>query len=123
MYPTDRQYTKDHEWMRVEGDEALVGITDFAQEQLGDIVFVELPEVGRALAQGEAFGTVESVKAVSELFSPVAGEVLSVNPELAAHPELINKAPHDAWLIRLKPASGDDSGTLLDAEKYAALLR
>src|SRR3989304_5538236 len=95
MYPTDFKYTKDHEWVRVTGDEALVGITDFAQHQLGDVVYVELPEVGRTMKQGEVFGTIESVKAVSELFSPLSGEVLAVNGELGAHPETVNTTPHE----------------------------
>ena len=100
MYPTELKYTKDHEWIRLSGSEAAVGITDFAQKQLGDVVFVELPDVGRRLKQGEAFGTIESVKAVSELFSPVSGEVTAVNEDLATHPEKVNAKPHDTWMIR-----------------------
>jgi glycine cleavage system H protein len=121
MYPTELKYTRDHEWLRVEDGEALVGITDFAQQQLGDVVFVELPDVGRVLAQGEVFGTIESVKAVSELFAPVGGEVLAVNADLATHPERVNQAPHDAWMIRIRPAAETEVAALLDAAAYAAL--
>lgn len=121
MYPTDLKYTKDHEWVRVSGDEAVVGITDFAQKQLGDVVFVELPDVGRVLAQGEVFGTIESVKAVSELFAPVAGEVLAVNGDLGAHPDQVNKQPHDAWMIKVKLSNAGDLASLLDAAAYDAL--
>src|SRR6478735_5295966 len=101
MYPSELKYTKDHEWIRTDGAEATVGITDFAQRQLGDVVFVELPEVGRTLKQHEVFGTIESVKAVSELFAPVSGEVVAVNPALGTHPESVNAKPHEAWMIRL----------------------
>src|SRR5204863_5355697 len=103
MYPTDLKYTKDHEWLRIKDGEATVGITDFAQRQLGDVVFVELPEVGRQLKQGEVFGTIESVKAVSELFSPLSGEVSAVNGDLASHPETVNSKPHETWMIRVRP--------------------
>lgn len=121
MYPTDLKYTKEHEWVRVTGDEATVGITDFAQKQLGDVVFVELPDVGRALTQGEVFGTIESVKAVSELFSPLAGTVLAVNGDLGTHPESVNSQPHDAWMIKIKVADAAELANLLDAAKYDAL--
>jgi glycine cleavage system H protein len=121
MYPTDLKYTKDHEWVRVNGDEAVVGITDFAQKQLGDVVFVELPDVGRTLTQGEVFGTIESVKAVSELFAPVAGEVIAVNGDLGAHPDQVNKQPHDAWMIKVKLSNASDLASLLDAAAYDAL--
>jgi glycine cleavage system H protein len=121
MYPTDLQYTSDHEWLREDSGEAVVGITDFAQSQLGDVVFVELPEVGRTLAQGEVFGNIESVKAVSELFSPIAGEVTAVNQALTNHPELINREPHQTWMIRIRP-TGAIHG-LLDAEAYEALIK
>jgi len=121
MYPTDLKYTKDHEWVRVNGDEAVVGITDFAQKQLGDVVFVELPDVGRTLTQGEVFGTIESVKAVSELFAPVAGEVIAVNGDLGAHPDQVNKQPHDAWMIKVKLSNAGDLASLLDAAAYDAL--
>lgn len=121
MYPTDLKYTKDHEWVRVNGTDAAVGITDFAQKQLGDVVFVELPEVGRVLAQGEVFGTIESVKAVSELFSPVAGEVIAVNGDLGAHPDAVNKGPHEAWMITIRVSSPAELDALLDAAQYEAL--
>jgi glycine cleavage system H protein len=124
MYPTDLKYTRDHEWIRLEdGGDALVGITDFAQQQLGDVVFVELPEVGRSLARGESFGTIESVKAVSELFAPVSGEVLAVNGDLASHPERINTAPHDTWMIRLRPTTPTDAEELLAADAYTAIAK
>ena len=123
MYPDDLKYTKDHEWVRLSDGDALVGITDFAQKQLGDVVFVELPDVGRTVKQGEAFGTIESVKAVSELFAPLSGEVLAVNGDLASHPESINQHPHDAWMIRLRPANVAEADALLDAESYNSLVK
>jgi glycine cleavage system H protein len=123
MYPQDCRYSTDHEWIRVEGDHGRVGITDYAQKQLGDVVFLELPEVGRSLKAGEQFGTVESVKAVSELYSPVAGEVVEVNAALVGKPEAINKDPHgEAWMIVLKMADPAGVGTLLDAAAYQALV-
>src|SRR5687768_46263 len=118
MYPTDFKYTRDHEWVRLADGEATVGITEFAQHQLGDVVFVELPEVGRSLKHGVVFGTIESVKAVSELFSPLSGEVIAVNDELGGHPELVNDKPHETWMIRIRPAGGsnpDEASALLDA--------
>jgi glycine cleavage system H protein len=123
MYPETLRYTKDHEWVKADGDTASVGITDFAQSQLGDVVFVELPEVGRTLKQGEVFGTIESVKAVSELFAPVSGEVIAVNGELGTHPERVNAAPHDTWMIRVRPANPTEVSTLLDAAAYSALIQ
>jgi len=123
MYPQGYRYSKDHEWIAVEGDRGKVGITDYAQKQLGDVVFVELPEPGRKLAPGEQFGTVESVKAVSELFCPVAGEVVEVNTALVDKPETINQDPHGAaWMIVLKLDDPAAPGTLLDAAAYAALV-
>ena len=123
MYPQDFRYTNDHEWIHSEGDRGRVGITDYAQKQLGDVVFLELPEVGRSLKAGEQFGTVESVKAVSELYSPVAGEVIEVNAALAAKPEAINKDPHGAaWMIVLKIADPAGLAALLDAAAYEALV-
>jgi glycine cleavage system H protein len=123
MYPQDHRYTKDHEWIEVAGDRGRVGITDYAQKQLGDVVFLELPEVGRSLKAGEQFGTVESVKAVSELYSPVAGEVVEVNAALAAKPEAINKDPYgEAWMIVLKMADPAGVAALLDAAAYQALV-
>ena len=123
MYPSDLKYTKDHEWVRISGDQARVGITDYAQKQLGDVVYLELPEAGRSFKKGDVFGTIESVKAVSELYSPVSGEVVEVNTQLGQRPESVNSAPHDAWMIVLKmatPAEGDD---LLDAAAYTQLTK
>ncbi|MPY88137.1 MAG: glycine cleavage system protein GcvH [Luteitalea sp.] len=123
MYPADLKYTNDHEWLRSQNDgHAEVGITDYAQQQLGDVVFVELPEVGRAVAQGEAFGTIESVKAVSELFAPVAGEVTAVNTELQQHPEQMNANPHAAWIIKLRIANAAETDTLLSSERYTEMV-
>ena len=118
MYPADLKYTKDHEWIRTDADTADVGITDYAQQQLGDVVFVELPQVGRVLAQGEVFGTIESVKAVSELFSPVAGEIVAVNDALTSAPEQVNSDPHAAWIIKVRPSNAADLDALLDADAY-----
>ena len=123
MYPSDLKYTKDHEWVRLDGGEASVGITDFAQRQLGDVVFVELPMVGRQLKQGEVFGTIESVKAVSELFAPVSGEVTAVNADLGTHPEAVNSKPHETWMIRVRPSDVAESGSLLDASAYMELVK
>jgi glycine cleavage system H protein len=123
MYPDDLRYSKDHEWIRVEGDRGRVGITEYAQEQLGDVVFLELPEVGRKLQAGEVFGTVESVKAVSELFSPVAGEVLEANAELVKKPELVNSDPHGAaWMIVVRLADPKAVDALMDAKAYQAFV-
>jgi len=122
MYPADLKYTKDHEWVRLADGEAQVGITDFAQRQLGDVVFVELPEVGRVVTQGEVFGTIESVKAVSELFAPLSGEVVAVNDDLGTHPEQVNATAHEAWMIRLRPSSDDEAAALLDADAYTKLV-
>jgi len=121
MTPQDLRYTKDHEWLRRDGAEFQVGITDFAQRQLGDVVFVELPEVGRRVQQGEVFGTIESVKAVSELFSPVSGEVVKVNEALGTHPEAVNSRPYESWMIRLKASAPAEADGLLDAAAYDAL--
>ena len=118
-YPNDRRYSQDHEWVRVEGDRGTVGITDFAQKALGDVVFVDLPATGRVLAAGEVFGTVESVKAVSELYSPVSGEVVEVNPALADGPETVNKDPHGAaWMIVVRLTNSAELASLLDAKAY-----
>ena len=121
MYPSDLKYTKEHEWVRVTGEEARVGITDYAQKQLGDVVYLELPEVGRVLKKGEVFGTIESVKAVSELFSPIAGEVTEINRTLADRPESVNTDPHNAWMIAIKPSGAADQADLLDAGQYTQL--
>ena len=121
MYPSDLKYTKDHEWLRVSGDVGVIGITNFAQQQLGDVVYVDLPEVGTSLTQGQTFGTIESVKAVSELFAPVAGEVIEVNGDLKNHPEQVNSKPHDAWMIKVRLANPGDAAALLDAAAYQSL--
>ena len=114
----ERRYTKSHEWLTVDGKTATVGITDFAQSQLGDVVFLELPAAGRKLAVGEAFGVVESVKAASDLYSPVAGKIAAVNDKLAAHPELLNSDPYgDGWILRVE-LSGDLPADLLDEAAY-----
>ena len=123
MYPTSLKYTKDHEWISVENGVGKVGITDFAQAQLGDVVFVELPDVGASLTAGQSFGTIESVKAVSELFAPVSGEVVEVNGALKDKPELVNSAPHDTWMVAIKLANPSEAGELLDATAYDALVK
>jgi len=123
MVPTDLRYTKDHEWVRVEGDAATIGITAYAADQLGDIVFVELPDAGRLLDQFAAFGVVESVKAVSDLFAPVAGEVTEANPELGRTPELVNSDPFGAgWMVKVRLTDKAQVDGLLDAEAYDALI-
>jgi glycine cleavage system H protein len=123
MVPTDLRYTKDHEWVRVDGDAATVGITAYAAEQLGDIVFVELPEAGRTLQQFATFGVVESVKAVSDLFAPLSGEVSEANGELAGQPELVNSEPYGTgWMIRLRVADPSQLDDLLDPAAYDALI-
>ena len=122
-FPNDVKYTKEHEWIRQEGDVAYVGITDYAQEQLGDIVFVDIQTVGETLAADEVFGTIEVVKTISNLFLPVAGEVLEQNEALEEQPELVNKDPYgEGWLIKIKPAADADFDSLLDAEAYKALI-
>ncbi len=123
MYPPEFKYTKDHEWLSVSGDRARVGITDYAQTQLGDIVFVELPEIGRRFNQGDQFGSIESVKAVSDLYCPVSGEVVEVNATLVERPEQVNNDPHGAWMIGLKLANPDEVARLLDSEGYAELVK
>ena len=123
MVPTELHYTKDHEWVRVDGENATVGITAYAADQLGDIVFVELPDPGRELEAFAAFGVVESVKAVSDLFAPIGGEVIETNEALAASPELVNSDPYDeGWMIRLRMSDAAQLGELLDAEAYDALI-
>jgi glycine cleavage system H protein len=117
-YPADRKYTKEHEWIRVNGNSATVGITDYAQESLGDIVFVEVPKVGAELAAGKAFGTVESVKAVSDLFAPASGTVTEVNAELATSPEKVNKDPHGSWMVKVTLKNPSELDALLSAADY-----
>jgi glycine cleavage system H protein len=123
MYPADLKYTKEHEWVRMSGSEAQVGITEYAQKQLGDVVYLELPDVGRTLKKGEVFGTIESVKAVSELYSPVSGEVTQVNSRLAEKPESVNSDPHSSWMIAIKPDDAAEAGDLLDAAAYEELTK
>jgi len=122
-YPAGLKYTKDHEWIELEGDRGRVGITDYAQQQLGDVVYVDLPEVGAKLKQGQSFGTIESVKAVSELYSPVSGEVAEVNSALKDKPEMTNKDPHATWMVVLKLTNPGEVGALLDATQYQALIK
>jgi glycine cleavage system H protein len=122
-YPEELRYTKEHEWVRVEGDRGRIGITHYAQNQLGDVVFVELPEAGRKLAAGESFGTVESVKAVSELYAPLAGEVVEANGALAKAPEAVNSDPYGAgWMIVVRLADASVVSGLLSAGQYRALV-
>lgn len=121
--PTNLKYTSEHEWVRMDGDVAYVGITDYAQEQLGDIVFVDIPTVGETLNAGETIGTIEVVKTISDIFSPIAGEILEVNNELEENPALVNQDPYGkGWLVKMKPAADADFASLLDAEAYKALL-
>jgi len=122
-FPEDLEYTKDHEWIRINGDIGTVGITDYAQSELGDVVFVELPPVGNKVEFGQSFGTVEAVKAVSDLYSPVTGEVIEINKEIQDSPELVNKEPYErGWMIKVKLANADEVKHLLDAEAYKKLI-
>ena len=122
MAPSDLRYTKDHEWVRIEGDTATIGVTDFAASQLGDVVFVDLPAVGKSVDQFATFGVVESVKAVSDLYAPLSGEVVEVNGELGSKPELVNSDPFgDGWMIRVKVGDSAQLGDLLDAAGYEKL--
>jgi glycine cleavage system H protein len=123
MYPSDLKYTKDHEWVRLSGSEAAVGITDYAQKQLGDVVYLELPEIGRTFKKGDVFGTIESVKAVSELYCPVSGDVTEVNAALAERPETVNSDPHGAWMIKLRISDASGLHELLDAGQYTELTK
>jgi glycine cleavage system H protein len=123
MYPAELKYTKDHEWIRLTNNDADVGITDFAQKQLGDVVYVELPDVGRVVSKGEVFGTIESVKAVSELFSPASGEITAVNTDLSSSPEQVNSNPHGAWIIKIKVTNPGEAADLLTADQYAELVK
>lgn len=122
-FPTNVKYTNEHEWVRIEGDEAYVGITDYAQSQLGDIVFVDIPTEGETLEKGEAFGSIEVVKTVSDLFLPIGGEILEVNPALEENPELVNKDPYgEGWIVKIKPTDASEADDLLDAEAYKQLI-
>jgi glycine cleavage system H protein len=119
MYPTNFRYTKEHEWVRVEGDVAVVGLTDHAQEELGDIVYVDLPKIGARVEQSKSLGSVESVKAVSDIYAPVSGEVIEINEILSTTPEKLNEDPHGAaWLVRIKLSAPDEVNRLLSAEDY-----
>ena len=121
MYPADFRYSKEHEWVKVEGSTGTVGITDYAQSELGDVVFVELPKIGTQLKAGQSIGTIESVKAVSEVYCPVSGEVTAVNDALSNSPEKINQEPHTGgWLIKLKLANPGEASALMDAAAYTA---
>ena len=122
--PNDLRYAKDHEWTKLEGDKVKIGIDDYAQDQLGDIVFVELPEVGATFSKGEEFGTVESVKAVSELFMPIGGEILAINTALEETPEHVNNSPYDeGWMIEIKPSDVAEMDALMDKEAYIKMLK
>ncbi|MFM7357534.1 MAG: glycine cleavage system protein GcvH [Sediminibacterium sp.] len=122
-YPAELRYTKEHEWIRLEGSEAIIGITDFAQHQLGDIVYVDIPTVGKSLGADEVFGTVEAVKTVSDLFLPVAGTIVSVNPLLEKQPELVNSDPYgDGWMIKMTIADPASVEQLMSSEAYAAMV-
>ena len=123
MYPADLKYTRDHEWIRVSDGEGRVGITDYAQKQLGDVVYVELPEVGASLTQGQAFGTIESVKAASELFAPVSGVVTAVNADLKDQPERVNTDPHGTWMIAVRLNDPGELSGLLDSDGYAEIAK
>ncbi|WP_321334373.1 glycine cleavage system protein GcvH [uncultured Bacteroides sp.] len=118
-FPQELKYTKEHEWIRIDGDVAYVGVTDYAQEQLGDIVFVDIPSIGETLEAGEVFGTIEVVKTISDLFLPVAGEILAQNEALEEKPELVNQDPYGiGWLVKIKPSADADFDSLLDAKEY-----
>lgn len=122
-FPTNIKYTNEHEWIRLEGDTAYVGITDYAQQQLGDIVFIDVTTEGETLYKGEVFGTVEVVKTVSDLFLPIGGEILEVNPQLEEHPELVNQDPYgEGWIIKLKPTDAGEMDELLDAAAYKEII-
>ena len=122
-YPAAFKYTKDHEWIELAGDRGKVGVTDYAQQQLGDVVYMDLPDVGERLKAGESFGTIESVKAVSELYAPVSGEVIEVNATLKNKPESVNSDPHGSWMIVLRLADPGETRTLLDATQYSDLVK
>ncbi|HEX9092928.1 MAG TPA: glycine cleavage system protein GcvH [Coriobacteriia bacterium] len=123
MYPADLKYDKEHEWVRVEGDVAVIGITHFAQDQLGEVVYVDLPVVGDTVTAGDTFGEIESVKSVSELFSPVSGEVVSVNGDLDSTPETVNEDPYGSgWMIEVRMTDPAEAGSLMSAEDYKAFV-
>ena len=122
-FPEDLKYTEEHEWIQVDGELAIIGVTDFAQDQLGDVVFVELPEEGTVVEEGKPFGVVESVKAVSDIYAPLSGEVVEINTELVDAPETINTSPYeDAWMVKIQMADKDQLDELLDADAYQAFI-
>ena len=122
-FPGDLKYSKEHEWVRLEGDVAVIGITEFAQDELGDIVYVEQPKIGDKVSQNEQFGVVESVKTVSDLYSPVSGEVVEINDEVSSSPENLNKDPYGAgWIIKVKTANSSDLDSLLSADEYKTMV-
>ncbi len=123
MDQQDYRYSKDHEWIAIEGDRGRVGITEFAQKQLGDVVYLELPAIGKTFEKGQVFGTIESVKAVSELYSPMSGEVVEVNTRLVEHPEQVNADPFQSWMIVLRLTNTADGSHLLRVEQYAQLIK
>ncbi|MBN1558702.1 glycine cleavage system protein GcvH [candidate division KSB1 bacterium] len=123
LFPEKLKYSNDHEWVSVDGDVATVGITDYAQGELGDLVFVELPAPGSTVAQGESFGTIEAVKAVSDLFAPVSGEVIEINDALADDPEIVNKDPYgDGWMVKVRVVDAGELDALLDASGYKSII-
>ena len=122
-FPSELKYTQEHEWVKIEGDTAIVGITDFAQKELGDIVFIEVDTVGKNISQGEIFGTVEAVKTVSDLFMPVSGEVMVLNPDIEAQPELVNTDPYGkGWIVKVKLSDSGEASKLLSADEYKKLI-
>lgn len=119
MYPSDYLYSREHEWVRIEDDICVLGITEFAQHELGEVVFVELPEAGQAFDAGDEIGTIESVKAVAEVYTPVAGEIIEINDAVVEDPELLNEDPHhEGWLVKMRFSSADDLKSLMNAEQY-----
>jgi len=124
MYPSELRYTRDHEWVRIEGDTCTLGITDFAQKELGEVVYVELPEVGHLFDAHDELGTIESVKAVAEVYTPVAGEIVEINESLKDDPQLVNEDPHaDGWLVKIKYSDSSDFDELMNAEDYEAFTK
>ena len=122
-YPAGFKYTKDHQWIELAQDRGKVGVTDYAQQQLGDVVYIDLPDVGRTINQGESFGTIESVKSVSELYAPMSGEVLEVNAAVKDNPGIVNARPHDSWILIVKVSNPAETAGLLDAAQYAELIK
>jgi glycine cleavage system H protein len=122
-FPDNLKYTKEHEWVRIDGSQGTIGITEYAQGELGDVVFVELPPKGKALKQGESFGSIEAVKAVSDLYAPVSGEVVELNPLLEKEPEIVNREPYDGgWMLKIKMTNASEIKNLLDAKQYRELI-